>query len=320
MPGCAPTLPPSGPAGATLRRVSASPAHPFRSEKARERYLAQYDRRSAAWPLPSTTRMVDTSFGQTFVRTSGPPGAQPLVLLPGIGSPGHTFSQNVPDLADRFAVHAVDNIHDNGRSIELESNPVKDTDDFTRWLDEVLTGLGLGEAVDIVGLSYGGWLAANYALRYPKRVRRLVLLAPAGILAPIGWSFVWRALLCLLPCRCFMRSFMAWSATDMQKTPAQIAKLDEMVDDAYLAIRSFKSRRMVPPMPLADEQWRQLTVPTLLVAGTKEVFFPAEESLARVGVLVPTMERHLIPGAGHDLFVARAAEVDARIVEFLDRK
>ncbi|MCC6337683.1 MAG: hypothetical protein IT380_27285 [Myxococcales bacterium] len=67
-----------------------------------------------------------------FVRSSGPEDAPPLVLLPGIGSPGLTFSQNVAELATRFRVHAVD-IHDHGRSVEREDGPVKDMADFVHW-------------------------------------------------------------------------------------------------------------------------------------------------------------------------------------------
>ena len=63
-----------------------SACHPFRSEEARERYLAHYDLASRQWPVPSPTRLVPTSYGRTFVRVSGPAEGSPLVLLPGGGS------------------------------------------------------------------------------------------------------------------------------------------------------------------------------------------------------------------------------------------
>jgi len=64
--------------------------HPFKSEKAKERYLKFYDTEAKKWPIDSETRIVDTSYGQTFIRVSGPVDKQPLVLIPGFGasSPG----------------------------------------------------------------------------------------------------------------------------------------------------------------------------------------------------------------------------------------
>lgn len=293
--------------------------YPFRSEKARARYLAQYDERAKTWPVPSTTRLVETSFGQTFVRVSGPEDAPPLVLLPGIGSPGHSLASMAVELAACHRLFAVDNIHDNGRSVESPSHPVTSMDDFVAWLDELFTQLGFTAPVDLLGLSYGGCLSANFALKHPSRVRRLVLLAPAGILAPIPWGFIWRAILSLLPGKFFLRNFMRWVSNGLDSQPQHRRLLDEMVDDTYVALHAYQRRPMVPPMPLSDEQWKALAVPTLLIAGDREVNFPATDSFARVKALLPSMEQVLLAGAGHDLFVTRAAEVDRAVLDFLAR-
>jgi pimeloyl-ACP methyl ester carboxylesterase len=45
---------------------------------------------------------------------------------------------------------------------------------------DLLDHLGLGK-VNVVGVSLGGWIAAELTTRYPDRIRRLVLGAPAGI-------------------------------------------------------------------------------------------------------------------------------------------
>ena len=48
---------------------------------------------------------------------------------------------------------------------------------------DVLDTLGL-DRVDVVGLSLGGWLGAELALRHPARVNRLVLVDAAGVRVP----------------------------------------------------------------------------------------------------------------------------------------
>jgi len=61
--------------------------------------------------------------------------------------------------------------------------PRSDVEDHAFHLADLLEQLGVG-AVDVVGASLGGWLAAEFALRHPARVRRLVLLAPLGLDVP----------------------------------------------------------------------------------------------------------------------------------------
>jgi pimeloyl-ACP methyl ester carboxylesterase len=295
--------------------LTSKPYHPFRSERTKRRYLARYNERAAAWPVPSEERFVDTSFGSTFVRVSGPAGAPPVVMLPGIGSPGLLFVANVAALSQDFQTFAVDNIHDVGRSIE--THPVTTADDFTAWLDELCTGLNLGDQVNFVGLSYGGWIAAHYALCFPGRVRRLVLLAPAGTVASVPWGFIWRGILCLIPLRFFMKNFISWIATMDKQDEAAQRRIDRMTDDAYLGLWSFKPRRMVPPVPFTDEQLGRLPATTLFLVGDREVIFDPHQALARFKSVAPQVRTELIPGAGHDFFVARADEVNRRMIAFL---
>jgi pimeloyl-ACP methyl ester carboxylesterase len=296
--------------------MAVTPYHPFRSEASKQRYLTRYDEIAKRWPVPSEARMVDTSWGQTFVRVSGPADGPPIVLLPGVGSPCHTWIANIAALSERFQTFAVDNIHDHGRSVE--SRVVASADDFASWLDELLSALGLESGAHFVGLSYGGWISAHYALRHPERVGRLVLLAPAGTVAPIPWGFIWRGILCSTPARRFMFNFMAWIAPSLEHgDEPQRQMLDAMVDDAWLAMRCFARRKLVPPLPLSEAELGRLPRSTLFLVGEQEVIFEPRQALARLARVAPHVRAELVPGCGHDLFIAQAAEGDRRIVAFL---
>lgn len=52
-------------------------------------------------------------------------------------------------------------------------------DDYVEWNLALLDGLGI-ENCHVVGFSMGGWIASTLAARHPERVRRLILVAPAG--------------------------------------------------------------------------------------------------------------------------------------------
>ena len=47
------------------------PYHPFKFQKAEETYLVHYDEHTKRWPIASEEELVETSFGQTFVRVGG---------------------------------------------------------------------------------------------------------------------------------------------------------------------------------------------------------------------------------------------------------
>jgi pimeloyl-ACP methyl ester carboxylesterase len=65
-----------------------------------------------------------------------------------------------------------------GESTGLDE--IDDIEDLVFHTLDVLDELGL-ERVDVVGLSLGGWLGAELALRQPQRVGRLVLVDAAGL-------------------------------------------------------------------------------------------------------------------------------------------
>ncbi len=117
--------------------------HPFRSATAKAQYLKLYDMRAKKWPVESETRFVDTSYGQTFIRMSGPAGAQPLVLLHGGGGNSLQWIPNIEALSKSYKVYAVDNIYDLGRSIYTRI--IKSPDEFVNWLEELFSALGLDD-------------------------------------------------------------------------------------------------------------------------------------------------------------------------------
>ncbi len=286
---------------------------PFKSERARELYLARYELRAKLWPVPSEERVVNTSFGQTFVRVSGPAQGAPVLLLPGIGSTGLTLGPLVRGLSGPYRTYVIDNIHDVGRSIATRH--VTSAEEFANWFDEVRRALGL-DVVNIGGLSYGGWICAQYALRFPQFVRRVVLLAPAGTTAHITFEFIRRAILTLIPVRAFMRNFMGWIAPSLRLEDA--AAFDEMVEDGYLATQLLERKKTVPPMPLTDAQWAQYKSRTLFLAGSNEVVFPPQAAITKLARVAPHIEAELIENVGHDFIVVRPDEVNRRVLSFLN--
>jgi len=117
--------------------------------------------------------MVDTSYGQTFIRISGPQDGQPLVLLHGLSATSLMWMPNIVQWSACYRTYAFDTIGDSGRSIALKR--MESPADYMRWLDEVLDALQFHARVHLLGVSYGGWLVGQYAIHAPKRLARVCL-------------------------------------------------------------------------------------------------------------------------------------------------
>ncbi|MFZ2052618.1 MAG: alpha/beta hydrolase [Candidatus Aminicenantales bacterium] len=290
--------------------------HPFKSAEAKEKFLKVYDQKAKDWPVRSTTRMIKTDYGMTFVRISGPETAPPLVLLHGVGGNSLIWIPNIKELSEKYRTYAVDMIDGGGRSIP--TRPTQTAGHLTDWLDQLFSELQLEDGINLVGLSYGGWVTSQYALRFPRRLSRIVMLAPAGTVLPLSNDWIQRAMRLVQPEKENIRDFFCWLMEDLaKKDDLSRQTLDALVEDAYLSIQSFKMTPPVNPVVLTDEQWQSIEVPALFLVGRNEKIYSASEAVERLNRIAPQIKTKIIPDAGHDLTLVQAKMVDQIILEFL---
>ena len=301
-----------------LALMDMSAHHPFRSAKAKEMYLESYERMEKQWPVVSETRFVKTSFGLTFVRISGPADTPPLVLLPGANATSLMWFPNIEALSESYRTYAVDNIYDFGRSVFTQR--IKSSDDFVEWLDELFDGLYLGDSINIMGLSYGGWLTSQYTIRFPERIDKIVLLAPAATILLLQPEFLKHATLSLIPHRKYVKKTMFLVLEDLvNKDEAGRAMAEELVEQMFLAQRCFKPKMLPGPTVLTDIELQNLNVPTLYLVGENEKIYSAQEAIQRLNKIAPQIKTELIPNAGHDLSVVQAEMVNQIVLDFLNQ-
>jgi pimeloyl-ACP methyl ester carboxylesterase len=118
--------------------------------------------------------LVDVRAGRVHLLRGGR-GDSVLVLHHDIGSVGWQRFHEL--LADKFSVHLPD-LPGFGRSDRPEM--ARHTRDLAIHLSLFLDRLGLNE-VSVVGLGYGGWVAAEMAAMNQRRCQKLVLVNPAGL-------------------------------------------------------------------------------------------------------------------------------------------
>jgi pimeloyl-ACP methyl ester carboxylesterase len=206
-------------------------------------------------------------------------------------------------------------------SKSIPDEPIRDAADYVAWLTSTLDGLHL-DRISLVGMSYGGWLAVNYAVAAGERVQRLALLSPAASILPIVKQFSLRGtLMLLLPTRLTVNSFMRWlgfkdDAADMDARDAMTRVIELM----YLGLKHFRFPRetsRIMPTVLSDAELRAMHLPTLLLMGDHEVIYDPARALARARRFIPNLEGELVPGSSHDMTIRQHRIVDARVLDFL---
>jgi pimeloyl-ACP methyl ester carboxylesterase len=102
---------------------------------------------------------------------------RPMLLIHGLAGSCFNWRRNIDALAQEFSVYAIDlvNMGQSDRVPGLDAGLEATADRIAL----IMTALGLEEA-DIAGHSHGGAVALMLAARYPKRVRSLILFAPAN--------------------------------------------------------------------------------------------------------------------------------------------
>lgn len=123
-----------------------------------------------------------------FYLSSGTLKDKVVVLLHGIGGSSHRWIDIIPLLAKEFYVIAPDII---GFGYSDKPNDVDySMEFFVEFMFKFLKGLDLiGKDITLVGSSFGGHIAAEFAIRYPNLLSHLVLVDPAGTLDRITPAF-----------------------------------------------------------------------------------------------------------------------------------
>lgn len=238
---------------------------------------------------------------------SGPP----VLLLHGLGCDSSSWLPVLPELARRHTVIAPDLLGHGGSD--------KPRADYTlgayaNGMRDLLTILGI-EKVTVVGHSFGGGVAMQFAYQFPERTERMCMIAPGGLgheVTPMlraltlpGAGVVLGAAT-IRPLRPVIRgSLTALARTGLPHTRdlGEVAKVYSLLcdTDARAAVRRVTStvvdwRGQVVRM--TDRAYLTALLPVCVVWGTEDQVVPVRH--ARVAEEhAPGAEVHIFDGCGH---------------------
>jgi pimeloyl-ACP methyl ester carboxylesterase len=229
-----------------------------------------------------------------------------LVLHPEFGA--NMWAPYHDALAEHFQVLAPDHL---GFGESERPEWLDEIDDVVFHYVDLLDALGI-ERLSIIGASFGGWIAAAFAVAHPERVERLVLAAPAGIKV----DGVSRYDIFANPIETTLQRLFHDPMRAAQLLPAEYGA--EVIVRGYHEFTTLARLAWNPYLYDRKLQQRlpRLRCPTLLVWGENDAVLPPAHGDA-FAALVPSATLATLSECGHMIPFERAETFAQMAVKFL---
>lgn len=237
-------------------------------------------------------------------------GSEALVLIHGWTMNVDNWRDQIPDLAKRHRVLAID-LPGHGQS---DKPPISYTMDlFARAVDAVMRDAKVKRAV-LVGHSMGTPVARQYYRKYPEKTLAIVIVD--GVLRPLAD-------------KAMMDSMMAtFRGPNYKESVSQMLAAMFGPGLSAEAKERIKTSTLNTPQPvlvsamegMADSGiWGEdkINVPVLAIMAKNPFFPPNIEESARV--IAPNLEFHMWEGVGHFVMMEKPKEFNEAVLAFLDK-
>ena len=181
----------------------------------------------------------------------------------------------------------------------LPQDKVRPTAAFAEWLNQTTNSL---PPFILLGHSFGGQIAINFVARYPHRVKKLILIASAGIRRP---SLKARLLLPLAKILKFMPDRLKQLAYRAIRETDYVNAGPMMRETMNLILKEDQQANMV-----------KIKVPTLIIWGETDRYTPLKDGRL-THELIKSSRFILVRGGGHSLPFTHVQFLKEKILWFI---
>ncbi len=252
-----------------------------------------------------------------------------LLLLHGIAGSSRTWRDVIPQLTDRFTVIAPD-LMGHGQS----DKPVGDYSlgAFASGIRDLLDVLDIDRAT-VVGQSFGGGVAMQFAYQHPEQCERLVLIDSGGLGREVNWMLRFMTLPgseYVMPV-IFPGFVRDWGDSlfrminDRGIRPGRLAEMWS----AYASLAEAENRQafartiksVIDPggqtVSAIDRLYLASPMPTLIVWGDRDDIIPVSHAYAAHDAM-PGSRLVIIEGVGHFPQIEAPEQFVRALVDFID--
>lgn len=271
-----------------------------------------YDEKMGKWPVSYETQFVECAGGKAFVVTCGPEDAPPVLLFHAASMGSWSWLYNVEELAKDHRVYAVDYIGEPGKSIVTDEKAIPfDTEGLNQMYDDIIAGLGINKPYDVIGASFGGFIAVNRVLHAPEEVKSISLLGPMGMTPATSSVNTKLMAYQLFPLKPFQKSMFRWALGYDQDVV-------EETEEWFWLVLNGVTRKGSPPNTFTPEQLKEIDIPVLLILGDKDGLVGDPQTVIPLADNVPNINIEIL-SSGHLIGMEKPEESNALIMEFLSK-
>jgi len=234
-----------------------------------------------------------------------------LVVIHGGGGGVNAWSANLELLTEHYTVFAPD-LPGFGNSQSM--NDRFSVPEYVDFIEHFTVELGLDHFY-LIGHSVGGGIAIQYALDYPEKIRRLVLISSLFLGKEIAFWARYLSSPSVLRhlgiAGLVMFDALTWFVRQFSFSFTLKPPFSRVQIGMGKSIMNFKGQTTI----LLD-QLARLVMPTLLVWGSKDSVVPVKHAYAAARV-IPDCRVHIFEDGGHHIHNQKTQEFSRLLVSFL---
>lgn len=243
----------------------------------------------------------------------------PVIMIMGLGAPGDKWKHNYELLSRWFWCIVPDN-----RGAGLSDKPEVESYTTERMADDIIS---IMDALDIkkahvIGVSMGGAIAQQVALKAPKRVISLILTSTFASVSPAFKKAL--NLICDLKedtDPAVLKQLNLWMTYGQYTQIHHPEKIEKSIEEdaAYpypMPVYAYKAQCGACLSHNTADRLHELKMPVLIAAGAKDLFMNIEKTMELVHG-IPQAEFYLAPEGGHVHQWEYPGPYDSVVVGFL---